>query len=144
MPSPKRLKLAEPAPPAYKVADVEEVEATAAGLKDAYLRCRDFGHQWKVGSIVRVGGIFDRWLFCPSCKTNRRQQLSADGSILDSSYDYQAGYQFKGMGRMLTDGRMALRRESLTRAASKGQVLDGYPDEEDDAAEEPVRVRKHA
>lgn len=145
MPSPKRLKLAEPAPPAYKVADVAEVEAAAEALKDGFLHCRDFGHNWKIGSMVRVGAVYDQWLFCRSCKTNRRRQLSGNGDIMDSSYQYQEGYQLKGMGRMLSDGRSALRRETLNRQIAKGEMLDGYPDDEDDTTvTEPVRVRKHA
>lgn len=130
-PSQRRLTVAEAAQPAYKVADVAEVEALAATLSENFILCRDFGHTWKISSIVRAGKGYDRNLFCPRCKTNRTQKLGLSGDVMDSSYQYQEGYQFKGLGRMLSDGRSALRLEALHRHEARVGILDGYPDEED-------------
>jgi hypothetical protein len=132
-PSQRRLTVAqESAPEPYKVADPADVTALAQQLSENFILCRDFGHTWKISSVVRTGRSgFDRNLFCPRCKTNRTQKLGLSGDVLDSSYQYQEGYQFKGMGRMLADGRAALRMESLARYDSSKGILDHYPDEED-------------
>lgn len=120
-----KLAVVQTPAPGYKVAEVADVEQAAAGMTVSVLECRDFGHTWTTASIIRIKGAYQRWLWCKRCKTNRRQTLSMDGEILESHYQYMEGYELKGLGRMLGDGRMALRRESLERAASKGQIQDG-------------------
>lgn len=124
--------------------DIRDVEDAVGDLKDAFLECRDYGHTWKVASIVRFKGNYDRHTYCPRCKTNRTQIINAYGEILSNTYTYPEDYQLKGMGRLMSEGRMALRREAITRTVAKGQVHDGYADEDEDEQPTPAPAAKPA
>lgn len=122
------LSIVQTPDPSYKVADLGEVEIAAHAMSDQYIQCRDFGHTWTLWRVFRKKGYFERQLHCRRCKTNRTQTLSNRGEVLHSHYQYEEGYQLKGMGRMLADGKNVLRVEAMSRAAAKG-IIKADPDE---------------
>lgn len=99
-----------------KVASPKDVKKVVGNMEEAFLRCRDMGHNWRQSRVTRVPGGFERTLYCSSCKTNRNQLLSRRGVVTHSSYDYADGYQIKGLGRVQADAKSVLRLESLNRA----------------------------
>lgn len=97
-------------------ADTGEVEEFAAGLKETFLYCRELGHNWKPYTAASgEGGGFVRTLRCVRCRTRRVQELNSRGAIISNHYEYAEGYQAKGLGRIVGEGRDMLRLESLTR-----------------------------
>lgn len=97
-------------------ADREAVEEFAAGLKDRFLLCRDIGHNWKpwVARFDEEHNSFERAHRCVNCRSERWQSVGLRGSILGTQYKYPEGYQSE-LGRIVGEGRDALRVESLTR-----------------------------
>jgi hypothetical protein len=92
----------------------------AADLSNAFLQCRELGHQWRprTASFDPSAQVFDRSLRCPSCKTIRRQVLTSSGHVLRNAYDYPDGY----LSKHLTPGtysRDVFRLEALTRFLDK-------------------------
>ncbi|MYV98002.1 hypothetical protein [Streptomyces sp. SID3343] len=96
-------------------ADLDRVATYAAELPNAWLLCRELGHNWGPHSARVVdGGGFDRVLRCRRCPTRRHQVLDAYGRIVSNSYDYPEGYQMPaGQGRITGDGRGVLRVTSI-------------------------------
>lgn len=102
-------------------ADTDEVKSFAAGLSEGYLQCRDIGHVWKFrtgGELHdekdRIVGWF-RTFRCPTCKSEREQKMDERGLILGGSYKYPDGYLLTGLGRIVGEGRGALRLEAIKR-----------------------------
>jgi len=118
IPSPRKAA-AEPPPEAPLYAEVEEVKEFAEGLPANFLECRELGHNWKPYTGSYVEGGIHRILRCPRCRTERHQEISLGGTIINSKYIHPDGYLHKGMGRIVGDGRDALRVESLTRFMTK-------------------------
>lgn len=111
-----------------RVASAREVRTAVHGLIQEHLRCRDIGHVWVQYKVSRVRGGFERSLYCRSCKANKHQFVSGRGEILASSYIYSDGYQFKGIGRVQSEGKAVLRLESLERVIKiTGGDLDVDP-----------------
>lgn len=98
-----------------KVASPKEVRSAVDHLTEEFLRCRDIGHVWVQYKVKRVRGGYERSLYCRSCKASKHQFVSGRGEILASSYVYSDGYQFKGIGRVQSEGKAVLRLESLDR-----------------------------
>jgi hypothetical protein len=98
-----------------KVASPKEVRSAVDHLTEEFLRCRDIGHVWVQYKVKRVRGGFERSLYCRSCKASKHQFVSGRGEILASSYVYSDGYQFRGIGRVQSEGKAILRLESLDR-----------------------------
>lgn len=98
-------------------ADPQDVEDFAQNLPDKFLFCREMGHNWRPFSAGRhADGGFVRILRCNRCKTERHQELSHRGSVTGNHYVYPEDYTVKGLGRIVGDGRDALRLVSLTRS----------------------------
>lgn len=98
-------------------AQPDAVKEFAEGLNDGFLFCREMGHNWRPWSAGRhEDGGFERILRCNRCKTRRYQQINVYGTILSGRYEYPEGYQSKGLGRIVGDGRGALRLVSIARA----------------------------
>lgn len=121
---PRARKTAEPKPvltePVKQLfAEVEEVKEFAESLSDEFLECREMNHIWKAWTGQYVEGGILRILRCQRCKCERHQEISLSGTILSSHYKHPEGYLHKGMGRIVGDGRDALRVESLTRFMTK-------------------------
>lgn len=98
-----------------KVASPKEVRSAVDHLTEEFLRCRDIGHVWVQYKVKRVRGGYERSLYCRSCKASKHQFVSGRGEILASSYVYSDGYQFRGIGRVQSEGKAVLRLESLDR-----------------------------
>jgi hypothetical protein len=98
-------------------ADPDEVRSFAAGLTDEYLECRTIGHLWRPfgADWKRDEQAYLVTYLCNRCNTSRHQWLDRFGDVVKGNYDYDEGYQHKGMGRIVGRGRSALRLESLTR-----------------------------
>lgn len=109
-------------------ADLGEVEDFAKDLPDEYLLCRSLGHNWppggRVGRIRLEGTRKMGWvqeLVCKRCGTARRMELDDRGMILSSGYTHPKGYLLEGLGRIVGDGRGALRLQSLKRVSKKAR-----------------------
>lgn len=102
-------------------ADASEVEQFAASLKESYLLCRELGHNWRPHTARYLADqrAYERSLRCSRCYTERRQVLTGSGHIVGSSYVHPEGYLHKGLGRIVGEGRDALRLESLQRFITK-------------------------
>lgn len=98
-------------------ADPSDVRDFAVGLSPTHLQCRELGHNWRpyTAQWKPRDRCFDRVLRCTRCKTQRVQVLNRFGAIVSSHYVYADGYQAKGLGRIVGDGRDALRLEELQR-----------------------------
>ena len=111
-------------------AQLAEVEAFAESLPDEYIRCRELNHTWQPFSaaVNRRKGVIQRTLRCPRCKTRKIQELTMNGGLHSSYYEYPDGYQHKGHGQIFGEGRSILRINSIFR----GTVI-----EVDDEADMP-------
>ena len=100
-----------------KKTEAESLLDTALGAyPDEYLSCRDTGHSWKPATAVRrPDKNIERVLACVRCEARRTQLLDPRGYVLGSSYVYNKGYQFTGVGRLTTDGRARLRLTNILR-----------------------------
>lgn len=98
-------------------ADRDEVSDFAGGLSISHLQCRDVGHNWRpwVARWDDEHNCYERALRCTRCRTERWESIGASGSKLGSHYKYPEGYTAQGIGRIVGEGRDALRLESLTR-----------------------------
>lgn len=104
-------------------ADVGEVAAFAETLPERFLYCRSMGHNWRPLTAVpyRDGG-WDCTYRCTRCRTEREQSVSPTGLIMGTKYSHADGYLHEGLGRIVGDGRGALRLESIKRITSKTAV----------------------
>lgn len=98
---------------------IVDVEKVLDNYDDAFLSCRDLGHQWKVAGYFRQSGEIQRQLRCPQCNTTSTDHWRATGERLGRRYSYAEGYQIRGSGGV---DRAAIRRETLSR-------VDIYPSE---------------
>lgn len=97
-------------------ADAYEVAEFAKDLSMAYLLCRELGHNWRPWTAKAIHGGYERALRCTRCKTERWETLSSTGTKIKGHYVYPENYLHEGLGRIVGDGRDALRLESLSRA----------------------------
>ena len=93
---------------------------TVSDIPDAYLMCRDLGHNWSAFDVRvhrRLREI-ERVLRCRTCTTLRTQVLTLDGYLMPgrSFYSYPEQrdaraepYLRKGVGRLSVDDRAAIR-----------------------------------
>jgi hypothetical protein len=103
-------------------ANRNDVEQFALGLQRQKLQCRTYGHSFaphsvNVGVTVgRANAYYEQTLRC-RCGVKRRLLLSRSGSVISSSYIYNEseGYLSSGLGRIVGEGKDALRMEMLTR-----------------------------
>ena len=102
--------------PAY--ADPHEVADFASTLPVSYLHCRDVGHNWQDWTAHKIPGGFERAFMCSSCKTQRWEVLTLTGAKVKGHYVYPDDYLLQGLGRIVGDGRDALRLESVSRVAT--------------------------
>jgi len=98
-----------------RTADLDVVAGYAEKLPNAWLLCRELGHNWAPhGAAILPDGGFDRVLRCRRCPTRRHQVLDPYGRIVSNQYDYPEGYQMPpGQGRITGDGRGILRVASI-------------------------------
>jgi len=99
-----------------KIASTRQVAQVAQGLSDAFLRCRDIGHQWRLYYQHREGSVIVRKMWCPSCKTNRKTKINRYGEVVSNSYDYDDGYLIEGLGRVQGRSKALLRAEAINRS----------------------------
>ena len=123
---PGYLRLAETAISTnYDYADPAEVAVFARDLSNSYLQCRELSHNWKPWTAYAKNGGYERALRCTRCRTERWEVLTSTGAKVSGHYVYPDGYLHEGLGRIVGDGRDALRLESLTRtlvdAPSEGE-----------------------
>lgn len=104
-------------------ANTDDVRAFAEELPDKFLHCREMNHNWRpfdVGS--HKDGGYERTLRCSRCYTRKVQHLDSAGMPVGGTrYEYPEGYQSDGLGRIVGEGRGALRLASITRFMSKGK-----------------------
>jgi hypothetical protein len=84
-------------------ADPDEIsiEQFAAGLRDAFIACRELGHVWRPHTVAydQVSKSYDRVLRCTRCRTERVQVLNRHGHVVANRYRYVEGYQAKHVER---------------------------------------------
>jgi len=100
-------------------ADPHEVADYAATLTEAYLQCRETGHNWTPWTAYPIKGGYERALRCVSCQTKRWETLDSYGGKVKGHYEYPDDYLHEGLGRIVGDGRNALRLESVTRVMTE-------------------------
>lgn len=96
-----------------------EVESFAKGMRVSHLQCRELGHNWRpwVARYDSEHNAYERALRCTRCRTERWESIGLSGAKLGARYVYPEGYTApEGMGRIVGEGRDALRLESLTRS----------------------------
>jgi hypothetical protein len=98
-------------------ADTGEVEAFAAELPEKFLHCREMNHNWRPFDVgPHKDGGYERTLRCVRCKTRKVQHLDRYGMLIGGTrYEYPEGYQAENLGRIVGEGRGALRLESIKR-----------------------------
>lgn len=96
-------------------AEAAEVAAFAQSLPESYLYCRELGHNWKAWTARQVDDSIERVLRCNRCRCERHQILTLTGGVHSNKYVHPEGYLHDGMGRIVGDGRDALRMESIKR-----------------------------
>lgn len=102
-----------------------EVADFAANLTISFLLCRDIGHNWRpFGAQYMADGYYERVLRCTRCKTERWETITTRGSKNGTHYKYPDGYQHKGLGRIVGDGKDALRLESILRAVGERAEIE--------------------
>lgn len=118
-----KSRLSEEAQRDMGYATREDVEDFAAKLSVSFLQCRELGHVWKpyTAAFDQEHNSFARVLRCPRCRTERHETLSTRGAKLASHYVYPEGYTTDGLGRIVGEGRDALRVESITRTLTSIQ-----------------------
>lgn len=97
------------------------LDSFAHDLSDAYLACRDLGHVWRPyrGSFDESSGVFERELRCRSCKTIRRQTVTARGHVLANRYTHSEGYLASNVEQTGDRSRDTFRVEAITRFLNK-------------------------
>jgi hypothetical protein len=100
-----------------RYADAREVERQAERWTDEILECRTDGHYWRPArathhTAYRFYYIVQR---CARCLCERHTEMTERGTIAARWIVYTDGYLTKGMGRIVGDGRDALRLAALTR-----------------------------
>jgi hypothetical protein len=98
-------------------ADLGQVADFAASLPEAFLHCRELGHNWRPNTAGKYkDGGYLRVLRCSRCRTKRREELTSTGMKISTSYEHPDGYLTDGIGRIVGEGRGLLRLESMTRS----------------------------
>lgn len=105
-------------PTADGFAEPAEVATFAEQLADNFLECRLLQHNWRPFTARWNSGAYDVVHRCNRCYTRRVQVINARGFVIKSHYEYAEGYQHEGLGRIVGDGRAALRLESVQRVVA--------------------------
>lgn len=129
-----------------KVATARQIQEALSDIKDEYLMCRDIGHNWRQYAVRKARGGFERSMFCRQCKTARHQFISNRGEILSNQYSYVDGYQFRGLGRIVAEGKGLIRLETIDRVlAGEHDVMLEQPETpigKRVAPAEPIKIAK--
>lgn len=113
----RKPRLAVVTEPTPRYADTGEVSDWAKDLPERFLHCREMNHNWRPFDVGRhKDGGYERTLRCVRCKTRKVQHLDTHGMLIGGArYEHPEGYLHKGMGRIVGEGRGALRIESILR-----------------------------
>lgn len=106
-----------------------DVSQWAQHLPEAFLLCRDLGHQWGPyrGWHDRRQREYVQVLMCGRCRAERIRHLDYSGRRVSQSYAYPDDYLAPaGSGVLTADGRADLRLVSLMRLIDE---TDELPDE---------------
>lgn len=114
---PSRAQAAKAAQAETIYADTQDVSEWAKDLPVKFLHCREMNHNWRPHDVGRhKDGGYERTLRCVRCRTRKVQHLDTSGMLVGGTrYEYPDGYQTDGMGRIVGEGRGALRIESILR-----------------------------
>ena len=104
-------------PPTPAYADSREVERRAAEWSSEVLECRTDGHTWRPVSATHhtTYRYFYTVQRCAKCESERHTEMTERGTITARWIVYADGYLSKGLGRIVGDGRDALRLAALMR-----------------------------
>jgi hypothetical protein len=92
-----------------------DLEKAVQSMKVEYVQCRDFGHSWRPyhAKWWPKENAYESQLRCARCSCVRTRWLSRTGSQIGGAYDYPAGYQMKGLGRLSGTDRDVIRLQSI-------------------------------
>lgn len=92
-----------------------DLEKAVHDMKVEFVQCRDFGHSWRPfhAKWWPKENAYESQLRCGRCGCVRVRWLSRTGSQIGSDYDYPAGYQMKGLGRLSGTDRDVIRLTSI-------------------------------
>lgn len=112
--------------PAMSRADHAAFDPWAQELPEAFIQCRDFGHNWRAYRAFydeREKG-YRRVIQCTRCTTERTQLLDLDGSVRSGYYVHPDGYlKPAGTGVLDAGGRASLRLISTLKLIERGDEL---------------------
>ncbi len=93
-----------------------QVAKFAAGLTEAYLECRQYGHAWKAYTVDKDGPRYVVTTVCPRCESKRVQTLDRTGMIVGHAHvTYSPGYLAHGIGRITGQAKGVIRLEGVHR-----------------------------
>lgn len=97
--------------------NLAEVEEFAAGLKEAFLYCRRFGHAYKphTAKLSNEFRGYETTKRCTRCTLVVVEVMDMRGAIIKSWPRYPEGYLAKGIGRIVGEGKDIVRLETLNR-----------------------------
>ena len=98
------------------MADEEvDIKDVVKQLREAYLHCRDYGHDWRPFQVHEMGKVLERVLRCSRCLTECWQQVARKGGRLVGGrrYFYPDDYLIKGLGFFSADDRGIVRLASI-------------------------------
>lgn len=96
-------------------APADELGRALAGMDEAFLQCRDFGHGWQPYTARRVAEGYESVLRCSRCLTVRVRLIGMRGQVLRTGYEYPDGYRVHGLGQLTGSDRDRLRLASIER-----------------------------
>lgn len=94
-----------------------KLRAVYRNMDDAFLQCRDLGHDFpKKAPAHPVSGGWERTFTCHSCEVEKVQFINRRGYI-EHSYlrNYPEGYLMIGMGYQDRDSKALMRLENIER-----------------------------
>jgi hypothetical protein len=102
---------------APQYAERHEVEDAAAQMPSTHLDCRVMRHSWVREDAVHIARLryFRVSFICQRCSTRRISEVSESGHEYASTYEYAEGYLSHGIGRIVGEGRDAIRLAALQR-----------------------------
>jgi hypothetical protein len=96
-------------------------------LRDEYVKCRSWGHEWDTFHPLRRRAAWGTLLSlrCVRCGTERHDTIDANGDISTREYKYADGYRLTGVARGDRATGAEIRLEVLRRLRSPKKARRG-------------------
>lgn len=102
--------------PAALIADVDDVQEFASTIRESWVNCRAYGHDWRPFKVEQTeNNTFVVIRKCRQCSGTRTQVIDRYGLIINTEYKLPDGYQMpRGTGRLDSEGRGVFRLSAIT------------------------------